>query len=406
MVVTAIFITMFFIWGAVNSTAVFFVPVLKAFGWTRTKFSVTFSIGWVTGGAAGPLIGWLADRMSPKRMMIAGATITGLLWIALSRATAFGQFLTINGISGISIGAATVIPSSLIIARWFQRQRGLALGIATAGIMLGGAVMTPFANHVIATAGWRAGYFSLSLPILLFAVPSIMFLVRLPSPVERGAKSLPSGEMIPSASLAGFDLKDAAKTQSFWFICIVQLLIGSTLGMGPHYVAYLTGVGYNAGFAATVVSMYLIMTTFGALLGGRLADLTSARAALISTSILASFGALNMMAVAHPLALAVHILASGFAGGAIGVQIPLVTIESLGLKRLGSLMGVTGIFYTMGAAISPIATGRIFDLTGSYQMAIAAIAVMLILATAALFGCRPLAAEQARLQARVASAAA
>ena len=112
-VVGAIFVTMFFIWGAINSGAVFFVPILKSFGWTRARLSVAFSIGWVTGGAAGPLIGWLADRVNPKKMMTAGAVITGLLWFALSRATSFGEFLVINGLFGICVGASTVIPCSL-----------------------------------------------------------------------------------------------------------------------------------------------------------------------------------------------------------------------------------------------------------------------------------------------------
>ncbi|HUY37598.1 MAG TPA: MFS transporter, partial [Candidatus Binataceae bacterium] len=86
-IVGAIFVTMFFIWGGINCGAVFFVPVLKTFGWTRAKLSVAVSIGWITGGAAGPLIGLIADRVNPKKMMIVGATITGLLWLGLSRAT-------------------------------------------------------------------------------------------------------------------------------------------------------------------------------------------------------------------------------------------------------------------------------------------------------------------------------
>src|SRR5215470_10216618 len=109
-IVGAICVTMFFIWGAINSSAVFFVPVLKYFGWTRAKFSSALSIGWVTGGAALPLIGWLADRINPKKMMIVGSTITGVLWILLSRFTTFGESLAIQGLFGICVGASTSIP--------------------------------------------------------------------------------------------------------------------------------------------------------------------------------------------------------------------------------------------------------------------------------------------------------
>ncbi len=177
-VVGAIFVTMFFIWGAIDSGAVFFVPILRSFGWTRARLSVAFSIGWVTGGAAGPLIGWLADRVNPKKMMAIGAIITGLLWFALSRATSFGEFLVINGLFGICVGASTVIPCSLVIANWFERRRGLAMGIAFSGMTLGGATMTIVANYAIAAGGWRVGYATLAAPIVFVVVPLILLLVR------------------------------------------------------------------------------------------------------------------------------------------------------------------------------------------------------------------------------------
>ncbi len=408
-IVGAICVTMFFIWGAINSGAVFFVPVLKYFGWTRAKFSMALSIGWVTGGLAGPAIGWLADRVNPKKMMIVGATITGLLWILLSRATSFGEFFAINGLFGICVGASTTIPCSLVIASWFERQRGLAIGIAFAAAPIGGAVITPLANYIISAASWRVGYFALGVPILLVVVPLILVYVRPANPGEGATATGPmDAQDAPRTiiEIPGFELGQASKTRSFWLISAAQLLVGSTLGMGPHYVAYLTGVGYTPAFAATIVSMYLVMTTIGALLGGPFADRAGARSAMMATCLLGALGALGLLGAAHSLGLAVNILAGGFALGALGVQMPLVIIESLGVKRLGSLLGVTGIFYTAGAAVSPIVCGRIFDVTHSYEIAIVSFIVMLTLSAVALFGCRTLAGEQAQFAAPASSAAA
>ena len=397
-IVGAICVTMFFIWGAINSGAVFFVPVLKHFGWTRAKLSTALSIGWVTGGATAPLIGWLADRVNPKKMMIVGATFTGTLWILLSRATNFGEFLAIQGLFGICVGASTGIPCTILIASWFERQRGLAIGIAFAAASIGGAGMTPIANHIVTLAGWRAGYFALGLPILVVVVPLVLLLVRPANAADDGA-SAGSAQTPPPAPIQvpGFELGQAMKTRSFWLICAVQILVGSTLGMGPHYVAYLTGVGYSAAFAAATVSMYLIVTTLGSLLGGPFADRTRARTAMVATCVVGALGMLGLMEAGYAVGLAVNILAGGFALGALGVQMPLVIVESLGVKRFGSLMGVTGVFYTIGAAISPIVTGRIFDVTRSYEIAIASFAVMLTVSAVALLGCRTLAGEEAQL---------
>jgi len=403
-IVGAICVTMFFIWGAINSTAVFFVPVLKHFGWTRAEFSFVLSIGWITGGAAGPLIGWLADRVNPKRMIAVGATITGILWILLSRATTYSEFFVINSLFGICVGASTTIPCSLIIASWFERQRGLAIGIAFAAAPIGGAGITPIVSHVIATWGWRAGYLALGLPIVFIVVPMIVFLVRPAGSGEAAASSAPSSEGRAPApvQLPGFELGQAYRTRSFWLISAVQFLIGGTLGMGVHFVAYLTGVGYTPGFAATMVSLYLVMTTIGALLGGPFADRSGARSALTATCLLGALGAVGLLEVSHGLGLAVNIIAGGFALGAQGVQMPLVIIESLGVKRFGSLMGVTGVFYTIGAFISPIAAGHIFDVSGSYAFAIIAFIVMLSASAVALLGTRSLASEEAQFSAAAA----
>jgi len=405
-IVGAICVTMFFIWGAINSGAVFFVPVLKHFGWTRAKLSIAFASGWVTGGATGPLIGWLADRVNPKKMIVVGATITGVLYILLSRATTFGAFLAINALFGICVGASTTIPCSILIASWFERQRGLAIGIAFAAAPIGGAGMTPLANYIVTAAGWRAGYFAIGLPIVVVVVPLVVLLVRPANSGDTDASATSADAPVPAPiEVSGFELGQARKTRSFWLICAVQFLVGSTLGMGPHYIAYLTGLGYSAAFAASVFSMFLVMTTVGALLGGPFADRVGARTAMIVTCILGALGAAGLMSAAHALGLAVMILAAGFALGAYGVQMPLVIIESLGVKRFGSLMGVTGVFYTIGAFISPIVAGRIFDVTGSYGIEIASFVVMFMVGAVALIGCRTLAGEEAQFTASASVAA-
>jgi MFS family permease len=332
------------------------------------------------------------------------------LWLALSRATSFSHFFVINGLFGIFVGASTVIPCSLVIASWFERQRGLAMGIAFAGINIGGAVMTPLANHVIASADWRAGYVALSLPILLIVVPLILFAVR-PGSTERKETTplSPFGEGVSgpvALQLPGFEVNQAAKTRTFWLICLIQLLGGATTGMGPHFVAYLTGIGYTAATAASIVSMYLLMTTAGSLLGGPMADRAGARRAMRFTYMLGALGTIGLMTSSRLPGMIINVVAGGLALGALGVQMPLVIIESLGVKRLGSLLGVTGIFYTLGAAVTPIIAGHIFDVTGSYLPTIVSFVAMFVSAAVVLSWCRSLSSEESRFAPAAPSAAA
>jgi MFS family permease len=401
-IVGAIFLTMFFIWGAINAGVVFFVPIIKQFGWSRAKLSVAFSIGWVTGGAASPLIGWIADRVNPKKMMIVGATITGLAFLVVSRATNFGEFLALYGLFGICVGASTVIPCSIVIASWFKERRGLAMGIAFAGGTLGGALMTVVATYAIESGGWRFGYLALGLPILVVVVPLIVIFIRTRTAAEVREShqaldaSVSADEPTVPIELPGLEISQARKTRSFWMISLIQLFGGVTIGMGPHFIAYLTGVGYTATFAATVVSLYLIATTAGTLLGGPVADRWGARSAMMATYILGTLGMIGMFMASHPLGLAATIIAGGFATGALAVQMPMIMIESLGMKRFGSVMGITSVFYTAGAAISPVVTGRVFDQTGTYSTVIASFAVMLIVCAFAVSATRTLEREQIR----------
>ena len=251
------------------------------------------------------------------------------------------------------------------------------------------------------SGGWRVGYVTIGLPILIVVVPLIVIFIRTRNAAEiRESNQAMDGivrsadEPVVAAALPGLEISQARKTRSFWMIATVQLMGGVTIGIGPHFIAYLTGVGYTPAFAATVVSLYLVVTTAGTLLGGPFADRLGARSAMIATYILAALGMVGMLTVSHPLGLATTIIAGGFAAGALGVQMPLVMIESLGIKRFGSVMGITSIFYTAGAAVSPVVTGRIFDQTGSYSVVIASFAVLLIFCSLAIGGCRTLEREQ------------
>ena len=345
-------------------------------------------------------------------MMAAGAAITGLLYLALSRATTFGEFLFINGTFGVTVGLATSIPCSLVIAGWFEQQRGLAMGVAFSGMTLGGAAMTIVSSLAIQSGGWRTAYVVLALPILLAVVPAIVIFVRARR-ADKVAAALPAAGVADAAvdppvapiQLPGLEVAQAFKTRSMWLISLAWLCAGWCLGIGPHYVAYLTGLGYTPTFAATVVSVFLVGTTAGTLLGGPVADRMGARPAMVLSFALYASGMFALLEARYPAALGLNIVAGGFAGGALTVQMPLVIIDSLGVRRLGSMMGLTGVFLTAGAAVSPIVTGRIFDVTGSYAPALIVFVAVLILSAFAIAGCRSLDREQARFAASEAAAA-
>jgi len=160
-------------------------------------------------------------------------------------------------------------------------------------------------------------------------------------------------------------------------------------GLGQHFVVYLIGIGYAPASGAYAVSIVFIFTTIGTLMAGPMADRLNPRRALAYMWIATILAVLALMAARSHVALGVYVTVAGLAGGAVGTLTPLVIVESLGLKRLGSLMGISGIFGTMGYAAGPIVTGRIFDMTGSYTLALWMFVVLAVMCVVTTLLCRP-----------------
>ncbi len=397
-IVAALFFTLFLIWGGgVNTAAVFFTPLLKYFGWSRARLSTLSAAGSLIAALAAPAVGLLLDRIEARIVMVAGAALTGAALLLASRADSYALLLCANLAIAIGVTASTLLPCQLVIANWFTARRGIAMGVTFAGTSLGGAVMTIVASHAIARGGWRGGYVVMALPILVIVIPVLILAVRTRPEANRDAAR---GGASAAPALPGFEMREAVRTRSFWMLSMAQFFYACAVsGVGLHMVAYLIGAGYTAARAAGALSAIFLVTSVGKLVTGGFADRVSPRVVLAVVFAGATAGTVMLLGASRGVMLAGFIALNGTAAGTPLVLLPMVAVESLGLRRLGSILGVSGIFGTIGAAIGPVAAGRIFDLSGSYEVAFLVFAAMWTAAALAITGCRPLAHEQARLAA-------
>src|SRR5208282_6038778 len=207
-IVGVLFATMFFIWGPVNASGVFFLPVIQHFGWSRGLLSALVATAPLAAGLSSPVVGALLDRLSPRKVMVTGAAMVALSYLALSRANSAAAFLAIFIVLGIGITASTIIPSAVVITNLFREQRGLALGIAFAGVPLGGTAITILANHLVLQYGFRVGYVAMALPILLVVIPLLLILLR----VSQSSAGTPAA----TQDLPGLEVRQALRSRSFW----------------------------------------------------------------------------------------------------------------------------------------------------------------------------------------------
>ena len=367
LVVAALFATMFFIWGPINASSVFFLPVVKHFGWSRAFFSLLVATAPLAAGFSSPAVGSLMDRYGERRIMMTGAAMVAMSFLALSQARSAPVFFVIFIMLGIGITAATIIPTALIITNWFHEQRGLALGIAFSGIPLGGTGITILASHIVQSAGFRAGYIAMAIPIAFIVIPLLALVVRTPPKqekiaAERGASAV---------ELPGLEVSQALRSRSFWMIAIVEVLF-ATAGVGLTGALGATADGYR-------------------LLGDTRRERPRRDVHLQCDRQFRNWTARRSFGRAHGAIADVRRQrdryrcpvprhASGFGRrfclifGLVretpSAILPMALTESLGTKRLGTLLGLQALFRTIGFAAGPVIAGRIFDRTGSYSGAL------------------------------------
>jgi MFS family permease len=391
LIVASLFVALFVVFGGgYNTSGVFFAPMRQYFGWRSTRQSSLQTILALTAGVSVPIFGWLLDRLEARFVISTGIVVAGCSLILASRANSFGMLTAAYIGLGIAIAAATLLPAGLVVANWFDERRGIALGVTTSGTSIGGMVMTLVAAHAIAAAGWRAGYVALAVPAFLIAAPMVWLTVRTRPPGEHSE----AGSANPLA--AGLDLGAALRSRSFWMIAASQFCF-SMAGAGAtvHTVPYLIRTGLPPEFAAEVFSVTFFMSTAGKFLMGYGADRLTGRVALAMTLALGALGQILLIGARNHWLLGAYALLYGAMSGAPLALIPMTIAESFGLKRFGSVSGLTGICITLGGALGPILGGMIVDRGLGYPAVFVMFAAALAIGAVAALGCAPLEAAPA-----------
>lgn len=403
LIVLSLFMSLFLVFGAsVESFGVFVPHLLRHFGWSRTALSLAFTATASAAGLSGLFAGWLLDRIEPAIVLSVSAVLAGLAFIGASLADSYTTFILCYLILGIGVGGCTMMPCSVVVANWFGERRGLAMGVTMMGTSFGGMILVPVVDHAIGARGWRFGYEVVAAPIFLILLPLLIFIVR----GKPRAEDVQHDTDRIAAPVAGLELGEALKTRSFWLLSIAYFIYAFVAGsMVVHVIVHLIGVGYKPAIAALTMSMIFLCASVGKIGFGILADRIGGRTALLIDYLLEAFGILLALGAQSPLLLLLFAALFGLTFESQLALCPLVTAESLGLKRYGSISGVLFLFVTSGASIGPVVTGRIFDVTHGYQDAFFLFIVMLIAAGAISLGCLPLSVEQARFHRQAESGA-
>src|SRR6185295_10712983 len=184
LIVVVTFVTMAIGVNARTAFSLFFPPIIGEFGWERGVTAGAFSFGFVVSGAVSPLIGRMMDRFGPRGVMELGvALMGGGLLLAPLTTQPWHLYLTI----GVMVGAGSVClgysGQSLFLPYWFVRRRGLAMGLAFAGVGVGSIAMLPALQLLIERTGWRTACLAMGMLILVVLAPINLLLRKQPQDV-------------------------------------------------------------------------------------------------------------------------------------------------------------------------------------------------------------------------------
>lgn len=371
-VVAAAFTSMFTVFGVVYSFGAFFEPMAREFGTGQGLTSALFAATAFCFFSLGAVSGAIADRVGPRRVVLAGALAisAGLALTALAPGFWVG-FATY--VLGVGVGTACgYVPMVAAVGGWFDRRRSLAIGIAVSGIGAGTLFGPPVAALLIEHAGWRQAY-------LVMAAASLVVLA---------ACGL-AAQAPPVRAPAARGLRRVLRTRPFALLYGTGLFSGFALFLAlVHLVPYALRMGSPALSAAGLVSVVGVGSVAGRLfLGGAADRLGPVTAFRLSMAILLVSYMLWLVAPGYAV-LAAFALALGLGYGGWVALSPSVMAALFGAEGLGGSVGALYTSAGIGALLGPPFAGFIVDATGGYRPAIVS-AIALAAASLLLAGLLP-----------------
>ncbi len=373
--------------GPINVFAfgVFLKPITAELGVGRGLFSSALTLHATIAAIMCPIFGWMIDRWGVRRVMLPALVFytLGIAAYSLIRADPFYVTYLIFGFAGLTGTVAGPIPYGTVIVQWFDRERGLALGIGMAGVGLGVALMPPLAAVLIVHFGWRIAYLGIAATVILFAFVPVALFVREPP----GFQAQPRRSESRGATLGipGTGVGEALRSLVFWGLGIAFFLdVIAINGTLTHIVALLTDRGIPLEEATAALSGTGIALLAGRILSGWFLDRFWGPHVAVGFFVIPMVGLALLMSHGRGV---VPFLGAICCGLGIGAEIDLMAFFAgryFGLRNYAKIYGTMFGLFGFGVGIGPMLSGISFDRFHSYTPVFMLYEIMLAI-TCAIF---------------------
>ncbi len=357
------------------SYGVFFKAIAVEFGDSRLGVALGLTITSAVGALAAPLVGRALDRFPLKNVIGVGAVAMALGFLGLSLVRNPLEFYLVLGLF-IGFGASSMgnLATSKLVANWFDRRRGMALGIAATGVSLSGVIMPIVSAEMIEAYGWRQAFLVYGCFTLFVVVPIVLrFVVSKPEDINLrpdGALEIPHVDGQPFAPPPRLSMRDVARDRNFWSVVatfgLAFCAMSATL---THMVPRVTDLGHSLSLASGVMAVCAGMGIVGKLSFGWLADRLPVRRVMLLILAIQFSGQLIMFLNEELIFFALGAAIFGYGVGGVVPMHGSVVGKTFGRERFGAVLGLMRpAMFPLQIAGVPFA-GWVFDVTGSYDLA-------------------------------------
>lgn len=427
-VVAIVFITMGIGVNVRTSFSLLFPAILNEFGWDRATTAAAFSIGFALAAILAPIVGKLLEFVAPRFLLSVSAITVSLGLILSTIATQPWHFYLTLGVLMVGTGIVlTYVGQSMFLPNWFQRRRGLAVGIAFSGVGVGSMILMPIIQEAISADGWRDACWLMA-ALLLFIILPLNFFFQRKQPSDIGL--YPDGDAAPDKEKTraqqdaadpvvdhdwvntDWTIKKAVKTGTFWWLalaCSTALYVWYAVQV--HQTKYLIEIGFSDLEAASALGLVGFAGVLGQIYLGNLSDRIGREWVwTISTTgfLLSSVLLLVMEYVPSAVMMYAMVILQGGLGYGVATVYGSMPADLFQGRGYGIIFGTISTLALVGGAVGPWLTGLFYDEVGNYHLAFYVIIGMSFLSILSVWLAAPrkrrLVAGQAQKRAALATA--
>ncbi len=360
--------------GVHFSFAVFLKPMATAMDWSRGATAFAYTIMWWVSAPATFVLGWLSDRIGPRKVLVFGGSIFGLGVLLSSTVEGLWEFYLYFGVLGGIGRAAARAPLLSAVFRSFTKRKGLAVGLTLSGTGFGTLIFPPLTRYIMSVWSWQSAFVVLALVSWAILLPVALFITKpAPSDAEPSkAQGEQKGRDIDAVGILGspdkeWTVSEVLKNRVFLIFLGTGLAccVSHSFPLA-HIVAYASDRGISELSAASILGTVGISASAGRLIWGATSDRIGGRKSVLCC-IAVQTSMMFLVAFANNLwAFYLFAVAFGLFYGGVLPLYAVVSREFFGMRRFGTVYGMHSFVTSIGMGLGGVVGGYVFDFSGDY----------------------------------------